>query len=155
MRNKNAKISDPNKFISCAGDQYQVQYKPVVKNGVTNLVEDGKIDIKEYINSFKEKTDMAYILKQLRLGDTSVLNARKALYGDFTEMPTTMQEFQQRMIDGQRAFEQLPLDIRNQYDHNMWNWLNDIGSAEWMNIMKPVMDNDIVQPSESEVTVSA
>lgn len=155
MRNKFARVPDPNKFVSNPGTEFEIRYKSIVNDdGTITLEEEGKINIKEYINSFAESTDMAYIMKRLQLGDISVLEQSKGVFGDFTEMPTTMMEAQQRILDGQAAFMQLPIDVRNAYDHNVWLWMNDAGSEKWMNVMKdllPQKENVV----ESEVTADA
>lgn len=152
MRNKNARVPDPNKFVSCPGDKFHIEYRPVVNDdGTIKLVESGKMNIQEYIQSFKDSCDMNYIIKQLQLGNISVLNQKKVFYGDFTDAPSTMAEFQQRIIDGQNAFYSLPLEVRNKYDHDVMKFLADIGSDKWMNAMKdfiPVKDNIDVEVKE-------
>lgn len=143
MRNKYARIPDPNSFISNPGSKYQIQYKPIVqKDGTIKLVESGKINIEEYINSFAESTDMAYILQQIKLGNFDILNQRTASYGDFTEVPKTMAEFQQRLIDGTNAFNSLPAHVRNQYDNDLWKFMADTGSEKWLDVMKDFLPSD-------------
>ena len=59
MRNKNAKVSDPNKFETCPGDKYHIVYEPLVNpDGTISLVESGKEDIQAIIDSYREQTDM-------------------------------------------------------------------------------------------------
>lgn len=117
---------------SYQGELFHILYKSKVsKNGDIELVEDGKEDIKEKINSWRDQTDMAYILRQMALGDTSVLNRSPGSYGDFTKMPNTMQEMLQLRIDAERAFYELPLDVRNNFDNDVSRWLATAGSEEW------------------------
>ena len=76
MRNPNSAVSDPNSFISHSGDEFHVKYSPrVLQNGEVKLVESGKDDIKAMINSFRDSTDMSFILQRLAVGDTSVVIA--------------------------------------------------------------------------------
>lgn len=158
MRNKKARIPDPNSFVTCPGERFQVQYQATVqKDGTIKLTPCGKVDIVEFINSFRETCDMAYIVRELQRGNYGVLDQRSAFYGDFTSAPKSMMEFQQRVLDGQHAFYQLPLEVRNKYDNNMWLWMNDAGSQKWMDCMKDFMpQKDVpVDPIASEVKTDA
>lgn len=135
MRNPKAKVTDPNKFVTCSGDTVKIEYSAkILENGNILLKESGKTDIKAMINSFREQTDMAFILKQLMLGDTSVLRDG-AMYGDFTVMPNNMIDAMQLMLDGERAFYELDLETRQKFDNNYRNWLINAGSEEWMKKM--------------------
>lgn len=154
MRNKNAKISDPNSFVSCPGTKFHTIYKPVVqKDGTILLKESDQIDIEAYINSFKESTDMAYILQQIKLGNFDILNQRTANYGDFTDVPQSMAEFQQRLIDGKNAFYSLSPEVRNAYDNDLWKFMNDAGSKKWLDVMKDYLPQP--EKIESEVLDNA
>ena len=100
MRNEFAKVFDPNSFSTNPGDRYHTIYSPKIKqNGIIQLVESGKEDIQEMIDSFRDSTDMAFIVNRLMAGDTSVLNQAPAMYGDFTDMPKTYAEALQMVID--------------------------------------------------------
>lgn len=132
MRNKFAKVSDPNKFETCSGDRYHITYEPVVNpDGTISLVENGKEDIQAKIDSYREKTDIAYIIKRLEMGDTSVLNQNNPMYGDFTDMPKSYAEVLQLVIDAENSFYKLPLDTRNKFDNDYKQWLAQAGSLEW------------------------
>lgn len=155
MRNKKARVPDPNEFFSNPGERYHIEYtSKVLPDGTIELVESGKMDIQEYIESFKESTDMHYILSELQKGNVSVLDQRTPSYGDFTEAPGSMAEFQQRLIDGERAFMQLPLDVRNAYDNDLWQWMNDTGSEKWMKVMSDFLPHP-VEDVKSEVVEDA
>lgn len=135
---------------TCSGDLYHVLYRATVKaNGDIVLVEDGKEDIKQKINSFRDVTDMSYILKQMALGNTSVLNASPGMYGDFTKMPKTMAEAMQIMIDAEKAFYELPIDVRNNFDNDVQKWIAIAGTEDWVNKM-----NFALKDEESEVKLN-
>lgn len=132
MRNKNAKVSDPNSFVTCAGDKEHIIYSPEVqKDGTILLKESGRENIQDKIQSFASQTDMAWILKQLSIGNTSVLTSKTAMFGDFTEMPKTMPEVLQLYIDGQRAFEELSSDMKAKFDNNFMKWFASAGAPDW------------------------
>lgn len=136
MRNKNAKVIDPNSIYSCPGEEFHIEYSPkVMPDGTIQLVESGKTDINEYINSFAEQCDMQLILKKLALGDTSVLSSKTPFYGDFTEAPKSYAEALQLIIDAEKEFYKLPLDKRNEFDNDYHQWFAQAGSEEWFKKM--------------------
>lgn len=155
MRNPNSAVSDPNSFVSDSGNQFHVKYSPrVLENGELKLVESGKDDIQSMINSFRDTTDMSFILNRLAVGDTSVLNQRPALFGDFTQMPTTYAEALQLVIDGRRQFDALPLDVKNSFNNDFRQFLASAGTPEWsekLSSLRPAVSDspDVVveQPS--------
>ena len=88
MRNKNAKIPDPNKIFTYPGETEHIDYaSKVLPDGRIELTESGRWNIDEYINSFRDTCDMHYILQQLKLGNLEVINQKKPMYGDFTQAP--------------------------------------------------------------------
>lgn len=150
MRNKYSQFSDPNDFVSCPGDKFHVLYSPIIKaDGSIELVESGKDDIQEFIESFKDQTDMTYILQRMAAGDQSVLNQSMPLYGDFTDMPKTYAESLQLVIDKERQFMELPLDVRNKFDNDFRKWFAQSGSEEWYEKMSPVIPNFENERTES------
>lgn len=149
MRNKNAKVSDPNTFYTNPGNRIHPLYSSkVTPKGDIVLEECGKEDIQEYINSFRESCDMSFILHQLSLGNTEVLNQRQMMFGDFTDMPQNLMEIQQIFIDGEAAFNQLPLETRKQFDNNYRNWLFTSGSDEWNEKMAKLIPTPVTEPIE-------
>lgn len=138
MRSKYAKISDPNSFFTCPGERFHIIYKAKLDAaGEVNLVEVDRVDIQEQINSQRDCTDMAYILRRLGIGDSSVLNVSSGVYGDYTDCPKTMAEALQLSIDAEKAFLRLPLDTRNQFSNDFKKWFASAGSDAWMRVMYP------------------
>ena len=96
MRSKYSKVSDPNSFVSDPGTRERIIYSAKInENHVIEVVPAGKEDWQDYIESFRDKTDMAYVLKQLSLGDSSVLNPNQPSYSDFTQIPKSLAEAMQ------------------------------------------------------------
>lgn len=137
MRNLKAKVSDCNSFASNVGEKFQPVFKSsILPDGSVSLRQVDKLDIQAHLNAQREFTDMSFILARLGIGDTSVLNAKNGMYGDFTKMPKTMAEFMQLAIDGQNTFNHLPLDLRAKYDYNYTKWLSEVGTDSWLSNMK-------------------
>lgn len=134
MRNKNAKVSDPNTFVTGSGDKFRIEYSPkVMPDGTIELLESGKIDIDAYINSQRDQTDMAYILKQLALGNNSVLQQGSAMFGDFTDpdLPKTYAEALQLRIDAEKSFYNLPVDVRAKFENDFNRYFAQAGTEDW------------------------
>lgn len=132
MRNPNAKVSDPNEFCSCPGEKmHNIYSAKLMEDGTILLKKTDEEDIQAKIDSYRDQTDMAYVLRQLMLGDTSVLTQKEPMYGDFTQMPKNMMEAMQLMIDGEKAFYELDLETRQKFDNNFRQWMIDAGSPEW------------------------
>lgn len=146
MRNPNACVSDPNSFCTEPGSRFRTLYSAKVRaDGSLDVQESGKEDIQDYIESFRDSTDISFVLKQLALGNTSVLNQSAAQYGDFTHMPRTMAEAMQLQIDAEREFYKLPLDVRGKFENDFRRWLVSAGSADWLDKMGFVSKNDQVE----------
>lgn len=155
MRNKNAKVSDPNKFVTAAGKDEHILYSSkVLPTGEIILTPSGKECISEKINAEKKFTDISYITQRLMMGDTSVIRDG-AVYGDFTQTPKSLAESLQIIIDGQRKFDQLPIEVKNKFDNSYYQWIQSSGSPDWMNkmgipiekIIDEVKENDVVNES--------
>ena len=157
MRNKKSCVTDPNSFVSNPGDRYRIEFSPLVQpDGSIELVESGKIDIQEYIDSFREQTDMSYVIQQLSIGNTSVLSQKEPMYGDFTNMPKTYAEALQLVIDREAEFMKLPKEVRNEFDNDFRKWFAQSGSEEWFEKMKSVFPSEeksITEPSEGSEEV--
>ena len=135
---------------------------------------DGKRELKkscEYnlyadIQSYKDSVSIDYILSRFVNGDETALSRVQGIYGDFTQMPRTMAELQQRVIDAENLFNNLPLDIREQYNFSASEFFAQLDSDKTKAIFAPpdesketvaqqVVTDVIKNNSESEVSVNA
>lgn len=103
--------------------------KEVQKNGSVKAVVTGKTNIYEKIQASKDDCLVYNILDRFNAGDVSVLNARHGEYGDFSEAPKSLAESQQRLIDAENYFNTLPLDVRNEFNHSVLDFLNSVGDG--------------------------
>lgn len=140
MRNKNAKIPDISKMFTDPGQDEKIIYEgKLQKDGTVLLVEVGKESMQQMIDAWKEQTDMSWIIKNLEMGNTQVINRVPSCFGDFTEMPKTYAEVLQLRIDAQTAFEKLPVETKQKFNNNFNEWFMEAGEGEWfekMNIKK-------------------
>ena len=99
------------------------------KSGVYNLYAD--------IQSYKDSVSIDYILTRFVNGDETALSRVQGIYGDFTQMPTTMAELQQRVIDAEHLFNNLPLEIREQYNFSASEFFAQLDSDKTKAIFAP------------------
>lgn len=138
MRNKNAKVSNPNDFTTDPGSEERIIYDAKIRpDGSIEVVPSGKENIQDKIEAQRESCDMSYILKQIALGNGEVLQLQPGEYGDFTKAPKTMAEALQMQIDANRAWYDMPIDIRSKFDNDIVKWLVTAGTQEWNKKMFP------------------
>ena len=115
-----------------SGSPIHTLYAPVVdEDGNVDLVESGKENTDEYIQSFKESCDMEVIIQKFLAGDSSALNKKAAMFGDFTKMPKTYAEVLQLQIDAKKAFDELPVETKEKFDNDINKFLVNAGETEW------------------------
>lgn len=106
-------------------------------DGKRELRKSGEYNLYADIQSYKDSVSIDYILTRFVNGDETALSRVQGIYGDFTEMPTTMAELQQRVIDAEHLFNSLPLDIRAQYNHSASEFFAQLDSDKTKAIFAP------------------
>lgn len=91
--------------------------------GNHTLVESGKENLYDYIQSHKESVDIHVIMERFARGDVQALQRRQAMFGDFTEFPTTYAGMLNAVQLGEQHFMSLPLEVRQRFDNNFAKWL--------------------------------
>lgn len=155
MRNpfgvKQSNIPDCNTFCNSGSDIYVIRQLAKDDDGKDYLQETGKISISERINSFRDFTDMAYILARLSAGDDSVLNVcTDAMYGDFSGMPYDHRALQDTVNNARNYFDHLPADVRAKFNDDFVTWFSDVGDPEWVNKMVKQSDSSSVVDRKEE-----
>uniref|UniRef100_A0AAU8AV18 Internal scaffolding protein n=1 Tax=Dulem virus 140 TaxID=3145617 RepID=A0AAU8AV18_9VIRU len=111
---------------------YQAEYD---KDGTLNLVESGRENLYDYIQSHKDSVDIHILLQRYKNGDVSALSRAQGTFGDFTEMPKSYAELLNNLIKGESYFNELPVEVRSKFDHSFQKWLVSAGSDQWMEAM--------------------
>lgn len=123
--------------LSNVGSGMKDTYKMHVdEDGKRELRKSGEFNQYAEIQSYKDSVSIDYILSRFVNGDETALSRAQGIYGDFTEMPKSMAELQQRIIDAEDLFYQLPLDIRAQYNHSPSEFYAQLDSEKTKNIFK-------------------
>lgn len=118
MRRSFDYLSREEQFTS-PGNCRKPLYSPVYgDDGRLTLECTGYKDTDLEISSFREQTDIGYIISRINAGDSSVLPDPNALYADVTDLPNTpigMVNF----LDGlRRQFDSLPAETRELFDNS-------------------------------------
>ncbi len=114
-------------------------------DGKRELKKSGEYNLYADIQSYKDSVSIDYILTRFVNGDETALSRVQGIYGDFTQMPKTMAELQQRVIDAEHLFNALPLDIRAQYNHSASEFFAQLDSDKTKAIFAP--------PEEAKETI--
>lgn len=132
------------------GSRVKILYGPEIdEHGHLELVVTGKEDLYGYIQSHAESVDIHVILDRFARGDVDVLSRFQGVYGDFTTVPTSYAELLNTVIKGEQYFDQLPVEVKEQFGHNFNNWLINAGSPDWMSKMGYSSETPSVPPSDA------
>ncbi len=115
-------------------------------DGKRELKKSGEYNLYADIQSYKDSVSIDYILTRFVNGDETALSRVQGIYGDFTQMPTTMAELQQRVIDAEHLFNNLPLEIREQYNFSASEFFAQLDSDKTKAIFAP--------PDEAKETIA-
>lgn len=141
------------RYYSNAGDPFVIKYfKTVDDKGFEVLKECGKENLYDEIQSHKDSVDIHVILARYAAGDVGALSKYQGMYGDFTKAPTSLVEVIQMVNEGERAFMDLPLSVREQFGNSLSRWLAEFGTDVWsekMGFAKPD-SSDVKEEVKSE-----
>lgn len=122
--------------VSNSGERLAPTYSSKVsKDGVIDLVETGKVDLYEQIQSWRESCDIKVILQKYVNGDISALDQRPMFFGDFSDAPVSLSDYYQRLIDAEEAFNRLPVETRAKFNHSSSEFFTSMGSEKFNEIM--------------------
>lgn len=111
------------------GSDIVLTYKPTYsEKGALDLVESGKINVYEQIQSFKSSCDLKTILSRFVNGDPTALNAKLPYFGDFSEMPESLAGFLQLYADAESYFASLDPDLRSKFNNSASEFFAQIGT---------------------------
>lgn len=121
------------RFISNGGQRERILYQPKFdENGVMDLVESGRENLYDFIQSHAESVDVHVILARYQNGDVDALSRVQGAYGDFTNMPTTYADLLNKVNEGQSFFNSLPVDIRAKFNHNFAEFMAGMDKPDFL-----------------------
>lgn len=110
---------------------YQIR---IDKDNHKSLVKTGKKDIYTAIQADLESTKIENILREC-VYDPTVLQQVNGTYIDVTNMPKTLGEMQNLVLDAKAQFEALPAELRNKFDNSAEKFVNLYGTEEFNKIL--------------------
>lgn len=129
-------FSEKKRFYTQSGDPIKPLYGlEVDKKGVSQLVEKGKYNLYDFIQSHKDTVDIHKILERFQNGDVDALNKYQGYYGDITEAPKTFADALNAVIKAKDLFNSLPLDVREKFDHSPEQFIASLGTEKFAEAM--------------------
>lgn len=134
------------RITSNVGSPMKATYKMHVdENGKRELRKSGEYNLYAEIQSYKDSCSIDYILSRFAAGDDTALSRVQGIYGDFTDMPTTYAEVCQRVIDAEHLFNNLPLEIRQEYNFSPSEFFAQIDSEKTRNLFNATDDLQVIE----------
>lgn len=93
--------------------------------GAGSLEQVGERRSYELIQSYKQETDINYLVQRYMSGDTSVLQRVQGLYTDISDAPESLIEAQERIKTAERIYNTLPAEAAQAVGNaaNMLDWM--------------------------------
>lgn len=104
------------------GDKFARIFEPYFDGSTTSLREVGIRNVQEEMDAYAPYTDIAYMLNQLKVGDSSVLSHSKPYYGDFSDLHNNPADVINTVRSAEAAFGQLSADDRSAYGNDWRVW---------------------------------
>lgn len=124
--------------------------------GNKSLVEDEEIDRDAEIQSYLEETKIENIINRAAF-DPSIAQRMSAQLSDeepqdFTNMPSTLAEAQNLMIQAEQTWKKMPREIKQKFDNDVDKFIAKFGTADWMEALglneKPMVEERPVADSK-------
>lgn len=141
----------PERFLSNPGTSVKILYGPEFdEKGRMNLVEKGRENLYDFIQSFKESVDIHVLLKRFSNGETDVLSKVQGFYGDFSEFPRTYADLLNTVNEGEAFFNGLPVEVRSKFGHSFPVFMSALSDGSISDILSEYLgSNDQVKDKES------
>lgn len=125
------------RFYSNVGSPEVTLYIAEVDDeGTIDLVENGRKNLYDEIQSHKDSVDLKLLLQRFNNGETDVLSKVQGTYADLSDMPRTYADMLNLIKKGESDFLSLPVDVRAKFDHSFEKWLVSFGTKDWLSRMQ-------------------
>lgn len=124
------------------GNPVKKEYAIRIVDGEETLAETGESDWYGYIQSHADSVDIHKILERCAMmDDYSPLMRMPAEFMDVTYMPKTLAEAYAMTKDAENFFERMPTSVKEKYDNNFVQFIQDIGSDKFNNNVSEFLDS--------------
>ena len=135
------KYEDHERVYTDAGDPVKIEYQLRIVDNSEEIVETGKTNLYEYIQSHADSVDITKILERCALiQDYSMLNRMPAEFMDVTEMPGNLAEAYAHVQDAKNFFDRMPVNIKEKYQNNFVEFIADLGTERFKNNVSDFLD---------------
>lgn len=131
----------PQTIPADTGDGTAPVFEYQMEKGVKKLIKTGTTSVYDLIQSELEDTKVENIIKRATAGDENALERYAAMYFDSTQMPSTIAQAQEKIVQIQNEFYDLPVETRAMFSHNPDAYVHEYGTETWarkMGFMKEV-----------------
>lgn len=140
----------PIRFSSEIGSREKIIYKSrYMKDGTLEIVEAGRENLYDYIQSFANSVDINVILERFANGDVGALSKSQGIFGDFTNLPSSFVGVLNLVNSGREYFESLPLDVRAKFGHSFDRFVASMDDPKMMNDILALNANEVEQQVSS------
>lgn len=87
-------------------------------SGVLELVEDGKENLYENIQSHRDSVDIHVLLKRFQNGEKDVFERVQGFYGDVADIPNNFIDTLNAVLEAERIFAGFPAEVRAKFNGN-------------------------------------
>lgn len=124
------------------GSPIKIEYQLRIIDNSEEIVETGKSNLYEYIQSHADSVDITKILERCALiQDYSMLNRMPTAFMDVTEMPGNLAEAYAQVQDAKNFFDRMPVEIKEKYQNNFVEFISDIGSERFGKNVSDFLDS--------------
>lgn len=127
------------------------------ETGKKELKATGKTNIYEEIQAHKEECLIYNILERYAMGDESVLNEKQGIFADISNVPKSLNEAQEMILNAENVFNELPVEFRAEFNHSITEFIASVSNGTFeqklsKHVVKPevpdIQPTDIVAPVE-------
>lgn len=131
------------------GSPIKIEYQLRIIDNCEEIVETGKSNLFEYIQSHADSVDITKILERCALiQDYSMLNRMPTAFMDVTEMPKNLADAYAQVQDAKNFFERMPVEIKEKYSNNFVEFISDIGTDRFNNNVSDYLEK--IRPKKEE-----
>lgn len=123
---------------------------------IVGLEKTGEVNRYEMIQMHADECNISLILAKAAV-DPTVLEQRKGIYADITEMPKSLAEFKNLEIKIMNDWNKLDVETKKQFDNSFDKYIAEFGSESWAKVMgietpeeiKKAIETAVEQPIET------
>lgn len=121
-----SRFDRPSTIESPIGNGERSIFEERIVDGERTLVVTGKEDFKAFIEASKEETLIDNIINRFQNGDLTVLQRKQGFYVDITNMPSSLAEAQNMLIQLESNFNSLPVEDRELFGNSFDRYVSEV-----------------------------